>query len=154
MGGGVDMVSVDRDTGVVGGPASAFLNGTDGCVDFAGEVAFCVMSPSVPAGDVAIGVVSLAIAGAVSLADLAGDVAVGVASPAVAGAGFLADHAGDIAVGVALPAISGAGSLADLASDVAIGVALPAVAGPGVVGGPASEWYRWVRGLLGRLVLV
>ena len=30
------MVCVDCGTGVFGGPASAFLSGTDGCVDFAG----------------------------------------------------------------------------------------------------------------------
>ena len=55
---------MDCGTGVVGGPASAFLSGTDGCVDFAGEVAVSVMSPPVLAGDVAIGVVSPAVVGA------------------------------------------------------------------------------------------
>ena len=39
---GVDcgaFVDVDFDAFVVGGPASAYLGGVDGCVDFAGDVA-------------------------------------------------------------------------------------------------------------------
>ena len=40
------MVSVDRGADVVGGTASAFLSGANGCVDFAGEVAFGVTSRS------------------------------------------------------------------------------------------------------------
>ena len=52
--GGGGAVSVDCGTGVVGGPASAFLSGTDGCVDFAGDVAVGVTSPAVLAGEVAV----------------------------------------------------------------------------------------------------
>ena len=70
------MVSVDRGADVVGGPASAFLNDTNGYVNFTRDVAFGVTSPAVLAGDVAVGVVSLAFAGVASLADLAGDVTV------------------------------------------------------------------------------
>ena len=46
-GGGGHAVTVDCGIGVVGGPASAFLSGTDRCVDFAGEVAVRVKSPAV-----------------------------------------------------------------------------------------------------------
>ena len=40
----------------VGGQASAFLSGADGCTDFAREVAVVVTSPAVLAGDVTVGV--------------------------------------------------------------------------------------------------
>ena len=55
---------MDCGTGVVGGLASAFLSSTNGCVDFAGEVAVSVTSPAVLVGDVAVGVVSPVVAGA------------------------------------------------------------------------------------------
>ena len=73
-------VGVDSDVGFVGGLASAFLSGADGCADFAGEVAVVVTSPAVLAGDVAVGVAFPAVAGAASLADLAEVVAVDVIS--------------------------------------------------------------------------
>ena len=44
-------VSVDSAVSLVGGPASAFLSGADGCVDFAGEVAIVVISQAVLAGE-------------------------------------------------------------------------------------------------------
>ena len=82
------------------------------------------MLPSVVlAGDVAVGVASLAVAGALSLVDFAGDVAVGVILPAVAG--------------VASPAVAGVAPLADLAGVVTVGVAPLAIAGvasPAVAG--------------------
>ena len=40
---GESAVSVDTAVSLVGGPASAFLSGADGCADFAGEVAVVVM---------------------------------------------------------------------------------------------------------------
>ena len=64
----------------------ADLCGADGCADFAGDVAVGVASPAVLAGNVAVGVDSLSIAGVASLANLAGDIAVEVISLAVAGA--------------------------------------------------------------------
>ena len=101
-------VSVDSAVSLVGGPASAFLSGADGCADFAGEVAIVVLSPAVLAGDVAVGVTSPAVAGAASPADLAEVVAVDVtladaraASLADAGMVFPADLAGVVTVGVA-----------------------------------------------------
>ena len=123
-GGGGDAVNVDCGTGVVGGPASAFLSGTDGYVDFVGEVDVGVTSPAVLAGDVAVGVASPAVAGAASLTDLAGDVTIGVASPAVAGAASLADIAGDVAVRKASPAV-----VVDFVEVVAVEVTPSAVAG-------------------------
>ena len=51
--------------GFVGGPASAFLGGAEGCTDFAGEVAVVVMSPAILAGDVAFGVALSALLGGV-----------------------------------------------------------------------------------------
>ena len=59
-------------------PASAFLSGVDGCVDFAGDVAVGVASPAILAGGVAVGVAPPAVAGVVTLADPAGGVTVGV----------------------------------------------------------------------------
>ena len=50
---------------------SGDASGAEGCADFVGEVAVVVTSPALLAGDVAVGVASLAIAGAASLADLA-----------------------------------------------------------------------------------
>ena len=64
-------ISVDRVVSLVGGPASAFLSGADGCTDFTGEVAVVVTSPAFLAGDVAVGVTSPAVAGVASPADLA-----------------------------------------------------------------------------------
>ena len=61
---------------MVGGPASAFLSGTDRCVDYAGDVTVGVTSPAVLAGEVAVVMDSPAVAGAESLADFAGDFAV------------------------------------------------------------------------------
>ena len=85
---------MDCGTGVVGGPDSAFLNSTDGCVNLAGEVAVSVMSPAIFDGDVAVVMALPAVAGAASLADFAEVVAVEVTSSAVAGVAFLADLAG------------------------------------------------------------
>ena len=61
--GGGGATGADCDTFVVGGPASAFLSGTDGSVNFAGNVSVAVASSAVLAGDVAVGVASLAVAG-------------------------------------------------------------------------------------------
>ena len=58
-------VCVDCGIGVVGGPASAFLSGTDGYVDIAVEVAVGVASPADLAGVVTVGVVTLANAGVI-----------------------------------------------------------------------------------------
>ena len=76
---GESAVSVDSAVSLVGGLASAFLSGADGCADFAGEVAVVVTSPAVFAGDVAVGVTSP------DLADLAEVVAVDVTLSAVVG---------------------------------------------------------------------
>ena len=78
-------VSVDCAVSLVGGPASAFLSGADGCVDFAGEGAVVVTSPAVLTGDVAVGVTLLAVAGAASPADLTEVVAVDVTPSALLG---------------------------------------------------------------------
>ena len=75
---GESSVSVDCAVSLVGGPASAFLSGADGCADFAGEVAVVVTPLAILAGDVAVGVTSPAVAGAASLTDLAEVVAVDV----------------------------------------------------------------------------
>ena len=111
-------VSVDCGTGVVGGPASAFLSGTDGCVDLAGDVAVGVTSPAVLAGEVAVVMASPAVAGAASLADagVAPLADAGVPSLADAGVASLAD------AGVASLANSGVASLADHTGSVASGV--------------------------------
>ena len=50
---------MDYGVFVVGGSASAFLSGADGCVDFAGDVAVGGASPAVLAGDVAVEVASV-----------------------------------------------------------------------------------------------
>ena len=92
------MVSVDCGTGVVGGPASAFLSGTDRCMDFAGEVAF----------------------GVTSLADIAGDVAVRRTSPAVSGAASLVDFAEVVTVEVTPSAVAGVAPPADLSGVVTV----------------------------------
>ena len=108
---GESAVSVDSDVRFVGGPASAFLSGADGCADFAGEVAVVVMSPVVLAGDVTVRVALPAVAGAASPADFAKVVAVDVASLAAAGM---------VIVGVTDLADARAASLADA------GMAFPA----------------------------
>ena len=82
---GVSAVSVNSVLSLVGGPASAFLHGTNGGADFAGGVAVVVAPPAVLAGYVAVGVMSPAVAGVASPADLAEVVAVDVTSSAVAG---------------------------------------------------------------------
>ena len=51
-GGGGVAAGVDCGTFVVGGPASAFLIGADGCANFAGDVAVGVASPAALSGDV------------------------------------------------------------------------------------------------------
>ena len=71
-------------------------------MEFVGDVAVGVTSLAVIAGGVAVGVVSLAIAGVASLA------VAGVVSPAVAGEAF--------------PAVAGVAPLADKADSVASGV--------------------------------
>ena len=60
---GESVVGVESGVGFVGGTASALLSGADGCADFAGEVAIVVTSPIILAGDVAVGVALLAVAG-------------------------------------------------------------------------------------------
>ena len=85
---GESVVSVDSAVSLVGGSASAFLSGADGCADFAGGGGggcHCGDAPAVLAGGVAVGVTSPAVAGATSPADLAEVVAVDVTSSAVAG---------------------------------------------------------------------
>ena len=154
QGGGRDAVSVDCGTGVLGGPASAFLSGTDGCVDFAGDVAVGVTSPTFLGGEVAVVMASPAVAGAASLADFAGDVAIGVASPAIAGAASLAvagvaslaDLAGFVTMEVASLADAGVASLADagVASLADVGVMSLADHTGSVVGG-VTDWTVPVR---------
>ena len=129
----------------VGGPASAFLSGADGCADFAGEVAVVVTSPAVlacwvvaadladtrmafpadPAVVVTVAVASLAVVGMVT---------VGVADLADAGMAFPADPAGVATVGVTDLADARAASLADIAGVVTVGVASLADAGLVTVG--------------------
>ena len=125
-------------------PASAFLSGVGGCVDFAGDVAVGVASPAVLAGDVTVGVASPDVAGAASLADLTVVVTMaplavaGVASPAVAGVAprpLLGRRPGrcwvaSLAIaGVASPVVAGVASLTDLDGGVTIGAASLADAG-------------------------
>ena len=117
------VTGVDCGAFMVGGPASAFMSGVDGCVDFAGDVAVGVASPAVLAGGVTIRVASPAVAGVASLANLAGGVNIGVASPAFAGV------ASPTIAGVASTAVARVASLADLAGSVTIGVASLADAG-------------------------
>ena len=87
-------------------------NGMDGCVDFAGVGgAVVVTSPTVLAGDVALGVALPAVAGA-------GMVIVCVADLADAGMAFPADLSGAVTVGVTDLAIARAAPLADISIDL------------------------------------
>ena len=144
------MVSVESGVGFVGGTASAFLSGADGCADFAEEVAIVVTSPTVLAGDVAVGVALLAIAGVASPADLAEVVAVDVISLAdvgmvTVGVADLAD-AEMVTVGVTDLADTGAAPIADAgmafpanpAGVVTIGVTSLAYAGMAFPADPAG----------------
>ena len=56
---GESAVNVGSAVGFVGGQVSAFLSGTDGCADFAGEVAIVVTLPAVLASDVDVEVALL-----------------------------------------------------------------------------------------------
>ena len=148
---GESAVSVDSAVSFVGGPASAFLSGADGCADFPGEVAVVVMSPVVLSGDVAVRVALPAIAGVACPADLAelvavditsladaGMVTVGVADLAYAGMAFPSDPAGAVTVGVASLANAGmvtVGVTVGVASLGNAGMALPAdLAGEDTIG--------------------
>ena len=130
---GESAVSVDSAVSFVGGPASAFLSGADGCADFSSEVAVVVTSPAVLAGDVAVRVVLPAVAGAASPGDLAEVVAVDVTS--LAESGMVTACVADLAdAGMASLTDAGMAFPADPAGVITVCVASLANAGMVTVG--------------------